>query len=622
MSIDPSPPPVDAAFPLGAIRAVDHEMRCAQPCPASDELAAIVTLLAADDANDRACPDHLYPYAIMVDKFEEVLAELDGRGRRSDTIRNEDRLDTRALGRCGVLLIQGVTGLDADLSLATGALEIALGLKDNTSRRQQPLSTAALCAARALRYHRRSCGEFLLVVLAWRMRASAARLGSLHSTVTSLTPQGHADPDIVVSLLARFAAAEGLTLDTALSWVWAEATNLRGAEELSDAEICLEPTPGGPFMVPLPRMLAWECRRAPMGVLGVVPWHAARRETSGLPRYACSDVLSTTCASARQLIEAPTRPRRRISARSAVLVVNPDKRERLGTYGGPEESKLADGDLPVSRIVDQARIRKPSSPGGLMVLAADAVGVVGARLGSRRSIHRPADVHAASSSGRKPGSERGGRTARGAAADARSTTRSTCRDASIARRTGAPTGCQQPMRMGRLLDITVNRRGLNGVIEDDIASDSQQATAKRLDELTNLFRQRLIDDSEKKRAFDALYRELARARALVDGQYLMPLIRRLIDVIDRVAAGPGELAKSVADELTDILSMYEVVQIKPGSDHFDPRLQEVAAVVEAADAEEDGTVASVRRSGWRLGSRIVRPVLVDVRRLPHQEPLT
>lgn len=158
--------------------------------------------------------------------------------------------------------------------------------------------------------------------------------------------------------------------------------------------------------------------------------------------------------------------------------------------------------------------------------------------------------------------------------------------------------------------------------DDDATPGSLQATALRLDELTNLFRQRLIDDREKQRAFDALYRELAQARALADGQYLMPLIRRLINVIDRVAAGSGELARSVAEELTEILSMYEVEEIKPRSDHFDPRLQEVATVVEAADADEDGTVVSVRRRGWRLGTRVLRPVLVDVRRLTQQAPLT
>jgi molecular chaperone GrpE (heat shock protein) len=155
---------------------------------------------------------------------------------------------------------------------------------------------------------------------------------------------------------------------------------------------------------------------------------------------------------------------------------------------------------------------------------------------------------------------------------------------------------------------------------DSQRTDSQrtdaQRTERRLDELTDLFRRRLIDDREKQRAFDALYRELAQARAVADGQYLVPLVRRLINVMDRLAADAGELAGSVVAELTDILAMYEVEEIKPGSELFDPRNQEVATVVDAADAEEDGTVATVRRSGWRLGGRVLRPTLVDVRRLP------
>jgi molecular chaperone GrpE len=155
--------------------------------------------------------------------------------------------------------------------------------------------------------------------------------------------------------------------------------------------------------------------------------------------------------------------------------------------------------------------------------------------------------------------------------------------------------------------------------DEDSQESSGQRTAQRLDELTDLFRRRLIDDKEKQRAFDALYRELAQSRALADGQYLVPLVRRLINVIDRLTADSGELAGSVAEELTDILAMYEVEQIKPGSDLFDPKNQEVATVVDAADAGEDGTVASVRRSGWRLGTRVLRPTLVDVRRLPDRD---
>jgi hypothetical protein len=418
---DADPIRVEAAFMLGAIRAVDHDTRCAQPCPAPDEVAPIVALLAAGrGANDRARPDQLYPYAMIVDKlyehtddpadidlaitwlsraathrrmppadthrrmppadlrrvqmalavqyankgadareaerrtgpgtrswaafgaaigqFKEVLAGLDGRGRRSDTTRNEDKLDALlglletyyqrdgehlpgddlgvmavlareliagmtsgyrlrgyALGRCGVLLIQGimhrlgdpwdqalnaavqsrgsaaihaavarVPELNTDLGLAMGALAIALGLEESNSRRQ-PLLTSAMCAARALRYlvhgyaedlrefgrlcrmvmghpdidpyYRRSCGEFLLVVLARQLRAPAASLAALYSAIPQLSPSGHADLDMMIGLLARFGAAEGLTLDPALSWVQAEAMSMRGGEKLSDTEI-------------------------------------------------------------------------------------------------------------------------------------------------------------------------------------------------------------------------------------------------------------------------------------------------------------------------------------------------------------------------------------------------
>lgn len=205
------------------------------------------------------------------------------------------RLRSYALGRCGVLLIQWITrrlgdpwdqalsvafqsqgaaaihaavvrvpGVGTDLGLAIDALAMALGLEDSTSQRL-PLLTSAMCAGRALRYlahggaedlrefgrlcrivmghpdidpyYRRSCGEFLLVVLARQMLASAANLAALHSAATSLSPSGHADLDVMIGLLARFAAADGITLDPVLSWVLAGVVSMRGGEELSDAEL-------------------------------------------------------------------------------------------------------------------------------------------------------------------------------------------------------------------------------------------------------------------------------------------------------------------------------------------------------------------------------------------------
>ena len=70
----------------------------------------------------------------------------------------------------------------------------------------------------------------------------------------------------------------------------------------------------------------------PIGILGLIPWHAARRGEPGQVRYACEDVIFTTCASARQLIEAVGRPRLEPGAGPAVFVADPG------------------GDLPGSRV--------------------------------------------------------------------------------------------------------------------------------------------------------------------------------------------------------------------------------------------------------------------------------
>jgi hypothetical protein len=391
---------------LGAIRIADHEMRCAEPCPAPEELAPIVALLAAGRAKDGAGPKQLYPYAMTVDKlydhthdpadidlalhwlsravadrrlptssrrrawislaiqhanrgvtaretqrrsgpgtqswavfdaaikqYEEVLANLTGRGRRSDTTRNEDKLDallglletyyqrdgehvpaedlgimatlartlvaamtneyrlrSYALGHCGVALMQRITrdlgepwnhalstairsrdaspihavltrvnNLDTDLGIAIGALAVALGLEDITSH-QLPLFAAAMCTARALRFlahggeedlrelgrlcrlvmghpgtdpsYRRMCSESLLVVLARHLRTSSAS-----PAAAPLGPSDHADLDTIIGLLTQFAAADGQTLDPALSWALTAATGIRGGGELSDPEL-------------------------------------------------------------------------------------------------------------------------------------------------------------------------------------------------------------------------------------------------------------------------------------------------------------------------------------------------------------------------------------------------
>ncbi len=154
---------------------------------------------------------------------------------------------------------------------------------------------------------------------------------------------------------------------------------------------------------------------------------------------------------------------------------------------------------------------------------------------------------------------------------------------------------------------------------EGMQSEGTREISRRLDELTDLFRRRLVEDREKQRAFDALYRELTQARAVADAQHLIPMVRRLINVVDRLRATPGEFAPSIADELAEILAMYEVEELRPQSALFDPATQEVAKVLDTDVEDEDGIVAGVHRSGWHLGARLLRPALVDVNRYRARE---
>jgi hypothetical protein len=103
--------------------------------------------------------------------------------------------------------------------------------------------------------------------------------------------------------LARGSASAQVTttareLDLAIGelcdWAWPAAM---------DSVLANLPAAGPGGQARLPRLAI-----APVGALGIVPWHAARRDTGGGQlRYACADAVLSTCASARQLIDAAGR---------------------------------------------------------------------------------------------------------------------------------------------------------------------------------------------------------------------------------------------------------------------------------------------------------------------------
>jgi hypothetical protein len=94
------------------------------------------------------------------------------------------------------------------------------------------------------------------------------------------------------------------------------------------------------------------------------------------------------------------------------------------------------------------------------------------------------------------------------------------------------------------------------VANDDRTGDQvqdQDPLGKKLDYLTDLFRRRLVQDTESAKTFDALYQELTAARSAIEGMLVMPLARRMFLLIDRLDQEGSEFGRTVADELADAL---------------------------------------------------------------------
>ncbi|GAA2368172.1 MULTISPECIES: nucleotide exchange factor GrpE [Gordonia] len=136
--------------------------------------------------------------------------------------------------------------------------------------------------------------------------------------------------------------------------------------------------------------------------------------------------------------------------------------------------------------------------------------------------------------------------------------------------------------------------------------------SKRLDDLTELFRRRLLNDNRGQELLGELRAKSALDETLLVGRVLRPVATRLMNVIDRVDNWDGEadpLAESVRDEVIQILEDFGVEQIGVDGD-VDPRRHRIESVV-VADAPE-GAITGRTVRGFELDGRVLRPAGVVV----------
>jgi molecular chaperone GrpE len=150
-------------------------------------------------------------------------------------------------------------------------------------------------------------------------------------------------------------------------------------------------------------------------------------------------------------------------------------------------------------------------------------------------------------------------------------------------------------------------------------TDDVRQLATEVAELRDLFQRRLLDDRAKQTMYDELYGQLKFAQQGLAEQFVAPMVRELLLVVDRLdalaAAVPDESAElldSVRAELLEVLLRRGLRTIDAEGQAFDPRQHEAVERVPVTDDAQVGQVLSVRRPGYQLEDRLLRPAQVSV----------
>jgi molecular chaperone GrpE (heat shock protein) len=134
-----------------------------------------------------------------------------------------------------------------------------------------------------------------------------------------------------------------------------------------------------------------------------------------------------------------------------------------------------------------------------------------------------------------------------------------------------------------------------------------------LDELRDLFRRRLLDDRDKRLLVEELHDRVQRAEEGIALEYLLPLIFRIMLVVDRLddyAGADPDFVASIREEMLLAFSQHGVESVD-GLGPVDPGFHEVVGVQGGRD--RPGAALMVERvvqRGFRYGARLLRPARV------------
>lgn len=164
--------------------------------------------------------------------------------------------------------------------------------------------------------------------------------------------------------------------------------------------------------------------------------------------------------------------------------------------------------------------------------------------------------------------------------------------------------------------------------------EPQTEIANRLDELASYlselkqqFSDRLERDATKDKAFEYLYDELETAKQDSNFERFKPLYLDLILLFDRLDRVCCQLDRTTSttnnfynflqtlrEELLEVLYRQGIEIVTTQSNRFDPTQQRAIATETTMVREENNSLASLVRRGFRYQNRLVRPEEVIVKK--------
>jgi len=158
---------------------------------------------------------------------------------------------------------------------------------------------------------------------------------------------------------------------------------------------------------------------------------------------------------------------------------------------------------------------------------------------------------------------------------------------------------------------------------EELTHQLTKASKKAQEQWDNLLRQRAEYENLRKR----MTRELTNARKYALEKFATELlaVKDSMELGIDAAASPETDLKVVHDGmtltlkmLTDTMAKFDVVEINPVEEKFDPQWHEAMAMQPVLDGE-DGIVLHVHQKGYKLNERLLRPARVIVAKVSQSE---